>query len=206
MVDIRAASMEEATRAPNGSGFLGSLGGPQFVVAQIFTILATILGVYLAGYVGFQRTLEYDRLSKAQQQANLLQSMQAELKDNTERLRAFVPAMEKTQEGEAIYGDWPRLRLFVWRASAENSALFEVPPQTLVAIQAFYEEMGDLLGDNAARDAFRRLTTSNIADRRTFTEQFDKLLRIAEGTLLPSLVQAAAASEMVVRSYADMAR
>lgn len=206
MVDIRTASMEEATRGPNRSGFLAALGGPQFIVAQIFTILATILGVYLAGYVGFQRTLEYDRLTKAQQQANLLQSMQAELKDNTERLRAFVPALEKTQEGEPVYRDWPRLRLFVWRASAENSALFDVPPQTLVAIQAFYEEMGDLLANNAVRDAFRHLTTSNIADRRSFTEQFDKQLKLAEATLLPSLAQAAASSEMVVRDYADMAR
>jgi hypothetical protein len=66
--------------------------------------------------------------------------------------------------------------------------------------------MSDMLGNNAAREAFRHLTTSNIADRRAFTEQFDKLLKIAEGTLLPSLVQAAAVSEMVVRDYADMAR
>ena len=63
-----------------------------------------------------------------------------------------------------------------------------------------------MLGNNAAREAFRHLTTSNTADRRSFTEEFDKLLKLAEATLMPSLAQAAAASEMVVRNYADMAR
>ena len=68
MVDIKQASLDEASRGPVQSGFLGSLGGPQFIIGQIFTIIATVLGVYLAGYVGFQRTLEYDRLNEAQRE------------------------------------------------------------------------------------------------------------------------------------------
>jgi hypothetical protein len=138
MVGIEMATMEEVTRGPHKGGFLKSLGGPQFLVAQFFTIFATILGVYLAGYVGFQRTLEYDRYVKAQEQANLLRAMQAELKDNATQLRAFVPRLEKTQEGTSVYGDWPHLHLFIWRASAQNSSLFTAPPQTLADMQVFY--------------------------------------------------------------------
>ncbi len=103
MVDIRQASLDEATSAPTRYGFFGVLGGPQFIIGQIFTIIATVLGVYLAGYVGFQRTLEYDRLNDAQRRTNLMQALHAELSDNTARLREFVPLMQKTQEGEGIY-------------------------------------------------------------------------------------------------------
>jgi hypothetical protein len=203
MVDIKQASLDEAARAPIQSGFLASLGGPQFIVGQIFTILATVLGVYLAGYVGFQRTLEYDRLTEAQRQANLIQALHVELKDNAARLRAFVPLMEKTQDGEGIYRDWPRLRLFVWSASAQNSALFDAPPNVITDIQAFYQETADLLNDAAAREAFRRLTSSNAFDRKRITEQFDALVKQAETAILPALERAAADAGQVVSRYAD---
>jgi hypothetical protein len=207
MVDIKSASLDEATRGPaQSSGFWAAFGGPQFIVAQIFTILATVIGVYLAGYVGFQRTLEYDRYTQAQRQANLIQALHAELQDNTARLRAFVPLLEKTQEGEPVYGEWPRLHLFVWQASAQNSALFDAPPQSITDMQIFYEEMSGILGDSAVRDAFRHLTSSNIADRRTVTEQIDKLIKRAETALLPALKKSAAAAETTVRDYDKVGR
>ncbi|MGB0087577.1 MAG: hypothetical protein WBP94_19645 [Rhodomicrobiaceae bacterium] len=206
MVDIRAASMEEAVIQPKKSGFLKALGGPQFILAQLFTILATILGVYLAGYVGFQRTLEYDRLSKAEQQANLLEAMHAELQHNLTRLREFVPALEKTQEGEPVYREWPRLHLFIWQASAQNSALFDAPPQTLADMQAFYEDIGGMLNDTSIRDSFQHLTQSNASDRKYFTDRFDKLLKSAETTLLPALQNAAAASRQLISRYSGGAK
>ncbi len=207
MVDIKRASLDEATSAPTRRyGFFGTLGGPQFIVGQIFTIIATVLGVYLAGYVGFQRTLEYDRLNDAQRRTNLMQALRAELSDNTARLKEFVPLMQKTQEGEAIYRDWPRLRLFVWNASSQNSALFDAPPSAITDMQAFYEDAGDLLKNVPMQDAFRHLTSSNASDRQVITEQLDAQVKRAETAILPTLEQAVAESEQVVRRYAGMAR
>ncbi len=201
MASIDRASLDQAARGPRRMGFLSSIGGPQFIVAQFFTILATVLGVYLAGYVGFQRTLEYDRFVKAQEQTNLIQSLRAELRHNTARLRAFVPLMEKTQEGHAIYGDWPKLHLFIWRASAENPTVFATPPQTLADMQAFYEEIGQMLSDASIQEMFRRLTTSNVHDRKVLTERFDAKVKFAETTLLPALQATAARSETLVQQY-----
>jgi hypothetical protein len=203
MVDIDRASLDQAAHGPRKSGFLSSLGGPQFITAQFFTIFATILGVYLAGYVGFQRTLEYDQLVKARQQANLLTSMQAELKDNTDRLRAFVPLLEKTQQGEGVFGDWPRLHLFIWRASAENPVVFDTPPETLAGMQTFYENIGVMLSDEAVQDSFRSITSSNAYGRTQFTEKFDAQVKFAETMLLPALRNAAAAANDTVRDYSD---
>ncbi|NJM33799.1 MAG: hypothetical protein HC850_02800 [Rhodomicrobium sp.] len=204
MASIDRATLDEAARGPHKGGVLAALGGPQFIVAQLFTIFATILGVYLAGYVGFQRTLEYDRFVKANEQANLLRAMHAELKDNATRLREFVPRMEKTQEGHGIYGDWPRLHLFIWRASAQNQSLFTVPPQTLADMQGFYEEIEQMLNDATARSEFRSLTTSNTYSRKVFTEQFDAKIKVAETRLLPSLETAAASAEALVKDYEDV--
>src|ERR1700676_1275204 len=72
MTNVQTDGQKEVVREPKFEGILKAIGGPQFLAAQFFTILATILGVYLAGYVGFQRTLEYDRFVKAQQQSDLL--------------------------------------------------------------------------------------------------------------------------------------
>jgi hypothetical protein len=202
MVDIDRASLNQATRT-QPRGFLAALGGPQFVAAQFFTIFATVLGVYLAGYVGFQRTLEYDALVKTRQQANLLTSLHTELQDNTRRLREFVPLMEKTQEGHGVYQTWPRLYQFIWRASAENPVLFDVPPSVLSGMQSFYENAGDLLSNETAHQEFRSLTSSNAYSRTVFTEEFDKLVKTAETELLPSLQQAADAANGLVREYTD---
>jgi hypothetical protein len=202
MVDIDRASLNQATRT-QPRGFLAALGGPQFVAAQFFTIFATVLGVYLAGYVGFQRTLEYDALVKTRQQANLLTSLHTELQDNTRRLREFIPLMEKTQEGHGVYQTWPRLYQFIWRASAENPVLFDVPPSVLSGMQSFYENAGDLLSNETAHQEFRSLTSSNAYSRTVFTEEFDKLVKTAETELLPSLQQAADAANGLVREYTD---
>lgn len=206
MVDIRQASLDEATSVPTKFGFSGTLGGPQFIIGQIFTIIATVLGVYLAGYVGFQRTLEYDRLNDAQRRANLMQALHAELSDNTARLRDFVPLMQKTQEGEGIYRDWPRLRLFVWNASSQNSALFDAPPVAITDMQAFYEDAADLLNNGTIRETFRHLTSSNVSDRQRVTEQLGVQVKRAETVILPTLAKAVADSELVVSRYAGMAK
>src|SRR6516162_7473855 len=89
MARIETGSLEEIVHLPKGKGFIKAIGGPQFLAAQIFTILATILGVYLAGYVSFQRILEYDRYQKAQQRLDLLTATQEELKQNLALLQKF---------------------------------------------------------------------------------------------------------------------
>ena len=202
MVDIDRSSLDQVTRQQK-KGMLAAIGGPQFVAAQLFTIFATVLGVYLAGYVGFQRTLEYDALVKSRQQAHLLTSMHAELQGNTERLRAFVPLMEKTHEGHGIYQDWPRLHQFVWHASAENTVLFDLPPSVITGMQSFYENMGVMLGNKTAHEEFRRLTSTNAYNRTQFTESFEALLKDSETKLLPSLQEAAEAANDLVRDYSE---
>lgn len=196
------AAINQASR-PRKSGIAAAIGGPQFFIAQLFTIIATILGVYLAGYVGFNRTLEYDRFVKAEQQANLLQALHAELEDNTNRLKEFVPLLEKTMEGHGVYADWPDLNLFIWNASAQSPVLFSIPSGAPTGLQNFYGTMQKMLSNPTTREMFQRLTSSNEADRQRFIDGFKEQIEYVEKTLLPSLASAAAAEETIIQRYRD---
>ena len=204
MMKLGTASLDEAVNIPQRGGFFSKIGGPQFLIAQIFTILATVIGVYLAGYVGYQRTLQYDQYVKAQQRADLLEAMHAELQHNTDRLREFVGLMQKTMDGVSIYQQWPRLRLFVWRAAGQTTSAFDAPPQTLADMQALYEDVGEMLSNSEAQKMFRSLTTSNQADRKYLTEQLEAYVKTAETKLLPSLEQAAKESTALAAGKANI--
>ena len=197
---INKAPLNEVTRAAEGGGVMAKLGGTQFIIAQFFTIAATVLGVYLAGYVGFQRTLEYDRYVKAQQQSDLLQAMQAELKDNTTRIRDFVDNRMDPSGAKRTY-DWPRLRLFVWRAAGNTQSAFDVPPETLAGMQAFYEEAGELLTSPRVREVYGNSSGSYVYDRTTFKEHLVEQLKFADTSLLPGIQKAAAAASQLVTRY-----
>ena len=196
---INNAALDEAQQTPQKFGFIESLGGPQFLLAQFFTIAATILGVYLAGYVGFQRTLEYDRYTKAQQQTDLLNAVYAELTDNTSRLRDFVDRIDPT--GAKDPGDWPRLRLYVWHAAGQSASAFDIPPEALSGMQAFYEETGETLNDPRAREWFKTSTSFFSPDRTRFKEKLARNVKTAETSLLPSLQKAATASAELIAKY-----
>jgi hypothetical protein len=202
MATIETESLERAVHQPKEGGMFTSLGGPQFVLAQFFTILATILGVYLAGYVGFQRTLEYDRFVKAQQRSDLLTAAQEELKQNVARLRKFnerLPAEVGNPVGET---EWPHLRLFVWNAAGRSSSAFDLPPEILTNFQAIYDDLGEMLNSAEAHSIFRHLTTSNVYDRTQFKERLNAQMKFAETAILPALDNARAASEQLLQKYA----
>lgn len=199
------SALDEAQRTPDRFGFLASLGGPQFLAAQFFTIAATVLGVYLAGYVGFQRTLEYDRFVKAQQQTDLLNAIHAELRDNTARLEAFVNKIDPSG-AERLTEDWPRLRLFVWNAAGQTQSAFDIPPAALSGMQAFYGEVGDTLGNPRAREWFKTSNSFFISERTGFKDILARNVKIAETALLPELQRASAGSAELIAKYSQVGR
>ena len=192
--------MSEETAKPSRG--LTALGGSQFLIAQAFAIASTIIGVYLAGYVGFQRTLEYDRLQTARQQVNLFTALQAELNDNVNRLSGLSERMlAANEEGKGIWGDWPQLRLYVWRAAAENPALFQGPPELVTGLQAFYAEVDLLITDDTLQEHFSRLTSSNAYDRNQAKEALDTLLKDARIDLNALLANVIAEPARLTAAY-----
>jgi hypothetical protein len=201
MPTINNAALDEAQQTPHKFSLLKRIGGPQFVIAQLLTIFATVLGVYLAGYVGFQRTLEYDRYTKAQQRTDLLNALYAELKDNANRVRDFASRIDPG--GASDVGDWPRLRLFVWNAAGQTTSAFDIPPEALSGMQAFYAEVGEALDNPRVREWFRTSNAFFASDRSRFKDILTRNVRTAETALLPALQTGVAASTELIAKYSD---
>jgi hypothetical protein len=201
---INNAAMDEASQTPVKFSLLERIGGPQFIAAQIFTILATVLGVYLAGYVSFQRTLEYDRFTKAHQQADLLNAIHAELKQNAERIKDFANKIDPS--GAERPTDWPRLRLYAWNAAGQTSSAFDIPPEPLSGMQAFYDETGEILTNPHAREWFKTSNSFFAPDRTQMKEALLRNVKIAETELLPALRNAAKSSSELITKYSQVGR
>jgi hypothetical protein len=194
--------LEEASPEARPEAFLESIGGPRFVVAQFFTILGTIFGVYLASYVAFQRSLKYDRFVKAQQRSDLLMAMRDELRQNVVRLRKFNERLPGDSGTGVLNNEWPHLRSFVWQAAGRSPSALDVP-QIMMAAQSLYEDVADMLNDTNARQLFRQLTSSTTYDRMQFKERLNDQLALVETSVFPAIDEALAASAQLLKKYAD---
>jgi cell division protein FtsB len=203
MAKVETATLEEARREEANRPSRGMARGLEFLVGQIFAILATVVGVYLAGYVGFQRNLEYDRYQKAQQKSDLLTATREELKQNVERLRKFDERLPAEVGTGVVDSEWPHLRLFVWQATGRSSSAFDLPPQILNPLEAFYDDVDQMLNSKDAHENFRSLTQSNIYDRTKFKERFEGELKAAESLILPALESEIASAGQLISKYSD---
>jgi hypothetical protein len=192
----------EETHEPKAEAFLESIGGPRFLVAQLFTILGTIFGVYLASYVAFQRNLKYDRFVKAQQRSDLLAGMREELKQNLDRLRKFNERLPADVGTGVLESDWPHLRQFVWQAAGRSSSALDMP-QIMIDVQSVYDDVNDMLSDAGARQRFRNLSGSNSYERTQFKERLENRLKFVEASIFPAMDEATMASAQLLRRYSD---
>jgi hypothetical protein len=173
----------------------------QFLAGQFFTILGSVVGVYLAGYVTFRRTLEHDRLVKAQQKSNLLTAVREELKQNVVRVQKFNERLPAEVGIPVTVSEWPQPRLFVWHAAGGSSAALDIPPQILTDLQAFYGDLEQMLSDAQARSNFLHLTQSNVYDRTQFKQHLTAQLKFAETSIVAALNNAIAGSERLTKKY-----
>ena len=198
MAKVDTAPFEEAERSSRSR-----FRGLEFFAGQFLTIVASIVGVYLAGYVSFQRTLEYDRLTKAQQKSDLLTATREELKQNVARLQKFNERLPAEVGTGVINSEWPQLRLFVWQAAGRSSSAFDIPPQILINMQAFYGDMELMLNDGEAHQNFRSLTQSNSYDRGQFKQRLVAQLKLAEASIVPALDNEIGTAEQLTKKYSD---
>jgi hypothetical protein len=198
MAKVDTAPFEEAERSSRARS-----RGLEFFAGQIFTILASVVGVYLAGYVSFQRTLEYDRLTKAQQKSDLLTAAREELKQNVVRLQKFNDRLPAEVGTGVVNSEWPQLRLFVWQAAGRSSSAFDIPPQILIDMQAFYGDVELMLNDGEAHQNFRSLSQSNSYERNQFKQRLVTQLKLADTSIVPALNNEIGAAEQLTKKYSN---
>lgn len=159
-----------------------------FWISQIFILLATVLGVYLASSQGFKQAMAYGNLQSARNNFYLRKSLRNEIADNITLVGEYIKRLETG--GLPARKEPFSLDLFVWESMKNSSCTMETPPELLSEARKFYRGVADLqrkVSDNTygvkvATDKLNELAThmqddviprfdSNIKALETYLEQ-----------------------------------
>lgn len=115
----------------------------RFWTGQACAIAATVVAVYLAAYVGYDRALEYDQLVKDQSTHYLLSSMQAEVLDNLAAIDDIATRIETVSLPEQLGEE--ELEGYVWGLMAEQSETSRIPSAILTGTRRLYRDIRGFL-------------------------------------------------------------
>ncbi len=148
----------------------------RFWLAQGFLVASTIIGVYLAASVGFDKAIQFEVLREERALYYLLASLRDELEDNSERIVAV--AREAGRRGDlsrvAMEG---RLQTFVWDAMRESAQTFQVPARVLTGTRRFHARIRLLVEDLARTRISRAL----------FLRRVQEEVGLVRGQVLPAV-------------------
>ena len=113
-----------------------------FWVGQIFIILATVMGVYLASSQGFKQAMAYGNLQSARNNYYLRKSLRSEMHDNLALVRDY---MKRLDTGGLPARKAPfSLDTFVWESMKNSPATMEIPSMLLGEARMFYRGVADI--------------------------------------------------------------
>ena len=112
-----------------------------FWISQVFILLATIIGVYLASSQGFKQALAYGEVQSARSNYYLRQSLRNEIADNLLIVEGY---MERLGTGAPSARETPlNLDVFVWECLKTSSNTLETPSELLRGSRAFYRGIAE---------------------------------------------------------------
>lgn len=130
----------------------GDLEKSGFWISQLFVVLATIVGVYLAANAGLKQAIIFDSITSQERNYYLRVSLHDELQDNVNHLRTYV---DETLSGNpsqtALENQRPRLSQFVWKTMRYSSTTLETPSLFLTEGRRFYTRAEDILQKTESR-------------------------------------------------------
>lgn len=108
-----------------------------FWVSQVFMIIATVVGVYLAAQEGLSQAIKFDNLSNMQNNYHLRHALYDELSDNVEVLNAYAEKI-RTEAPYDIKSVHPNMATFVWENMRYSANTLETPSKILSDARRFY--------------------------------------------------------------------
>ncbi|TCI01492.1 hypothetical protein EZV61_17375 [Corallincola luteus] len=117
-----------------------------FWLSHLLTILATVIGVYLAAQAGLSQALIFDTLQTKQNNYYLRSSLYAELADNTALLNAYNhDVLKKGVSVDTIKLRNPRLSTYVWESMKFSPTTLETPTYFLTQTRRFYADVNEII-------------------------------------------------------------
>ncbi|WP_392563395.1 hypothetical protein RHO13_08180 [Orbus wheelerorum] len=122
-----------------------------FWVSQVFIIIATVLGVYLAASQGYKQAVQFENMKSYKESYYLQKSLQYELQDNIALLKTYIGKLQNAN----YYGARNEPLNFyslVWDNMKFSSATLATPPEFLRQAQGFYRNVAKLHDSIAKSD------------------------------------------------------
>lgn len=112
----------------------------EFWAGQIFTIVATIIGVYLAANSGFEKAIEFENITHARDSYYVQKAMLEELKHNLAKTEDWTTEFNQNPTDNLMHRHSAQYsyNYFLWKTIQESSAVFEVPYKFVGAINDYY--------------------------------------------------------------------
>ncbi|GAA0345301.1 hypothetical protein GCM10009092_07220 [Bowmanella denitrificans] len=112
-----------------------------FWLNQIFMIVSTIVGVYLAAQSGLQQALTFDTYSKMEDNYYLRMSLYDELQDNVRDVEKYATeVLAKSPALQIIKDSRPPMDLYVWETMRFHPSTLETPSEILTEVRRFYSQ------------------------------------------------------------------
>ncbi|MBI1672992.1 hypothetical protein [Shewanella sp. DW31] len=121
-----------------------------FWVSQIFIIIATVVGVYLAAQEGLSQAIKFDALSNMQNNYHLRHALYDEVSDNVEILSHYADTVE-TVSSNSLVKMHPQMGLFVWDNMRYSANALETPSDILSDIRRLYLESEKIINNIETR-------------------------------------------------------
>lgn len=121
----------------------GETSNLSFWIAQGFMLLATVIGVYLAGQQGLAQALAFDQIQSEKNNYYLRQSLKDELADNIVLVVAYTEALKSAGPSSSRRLEL-QLDTFVWESMKFSSATMETPSLLLGESRQFYRQTQDI--------------------------------------------------------------
>ena len=109
-----------------------------FWLNQVFLVLSTIFGVYLAAQSGLEQALKFDSYSKMEDNFYLRTSLYDEVKDNASNVRAYAERLAKSPPSSEMEYHKPTLEKYIWQTMQYSPTTLETPSIFLTQIRRFY--------------------------------------------------------------------
>lgn len=109
-----------------------------FWLNQVFLVLSTIFGVYLAAQSGLEQALKFDSYSKMEDNFYLRTSLYDEVNDNVTNIRAYAARLAKIPPSSEMQYHKPTLEKYIWQTMQYSPTTLETPSIFLTQIRRFY--------------------------------------------------------------------
>jgi|TARA_B100001063_G_scaffold136218_1_gene127345 hypothetical protein len=160
-----------------------------FWLNQLFMVISTIFGVYLAAQSGLEQALKFDSFSKMEDNYYLRTSLFDEVNDNVNAVAEYAERLAKSPPKSEMEFFKPTLEKYIWKTMQFSRTTLETPSEFLTKIRRFYSRADFVI--NAAIS--RKMSAKQAAI------ELKKITHLIKDETLPALKQNAEQLKMELK-------